>query len=1155
MPRRVPPPAGTNARRLLSASLGSLLLLVVVPVVHAANADEASPASALDALDSEERGDARVRAPDLSPKRASFPLRASPGGAPGEVRLVWTPPRASRVLPSTATGAVDLERFRARFEDASSLAAEARAYDVRVGACLNDAPTTTHNLYPYAPLPCASVVARDDDAFFSRVGSPRGVRGTSFTVTGPTPGAAYAFRVVTSVAPPDAEDEDAVSGVAVARARSRSADADADADAGSAFPARDVTETPALRFCGASRGAFPNGTALLVANRTRSASACCLACAETAGCNAWAQRGGARPREEETEETRAGAEKNRDGECWLMYAPASSTVAASGTTKRGDDDDAIASLLSTPGWVGGVLDPSLADPPETPTGLALVDASRADAPPFDAAASDFDAYFPHESLERLRRVCVRWDPAPPLPAPIAAERSAVSRYIVRMTSERVEGAPEGSGGDGGGRSGTLLALEAEREADLPPLLCACDEWRVLEPEMRARDSRDARDASFDAGPIVAVAVRVVAENDAGRSPPASLVVASPLLVARALAAAVAEAPSGTASSVSSDTDENAAHGGLSGEDMSRGTCPSASPRAPLAPPLGLRATRLADGAVFVDWAPPPFDAFSSANDAEEGFALELSPSNLGYQVVWRAWDDTNASLSVAPPSAATLADEETLGKLAAPPCGEASRGAETRGEEEVSSCFSAPLATSLRLEGLSDADAILIGVRALTPSGPGPLSAPVVARAAAALGERGREPVGTAVDDDADAETDAETDDAFFESAAESPDATLPAAPALNPPPLYESERVGAVYEQIYRPPASVPAETNDGVAAYDEETETTTTEAFESSRGPLPFAGVGAFDYPGFGYPFGLAALGLGGLGGYGFRERPGYEYGGGTGGGNGTGSAGVVSVTTGATFVTLNVNVGNGTETVRESAVRGDGPDGGGRPSPPPPRTASRPPAVTLAAPPPAATAAIGGLATVQEKDSAPRAASSRDPSSAGRVDDAGVATVRVGGDASNDDASAASVATDAAVVRLRDADAEEDPGGSHLNPLAPRGPDPNPPAVERLDRGGNADATDASASHRTAARLPDAAAGSESGSGSGWSGGDARRSGTGSRGDRRSLGRRGGRSGADAEDARRRARDERKAFAERRARASETGSRTAGAAGREATPRDRR
>ena len=153
MPRR----AGTNARRLLSASLLALFAVV--------SADEASPASALDTLDWEDRGDAPV--PDLPPRRASFPLRASPGDAPGEVRLAWTPPRTSRVFPGlgaddgkneNATDAVNLERFRARFEDASSLAAESRAYDVLVGACLNDAPTTTLNLYPYAPLPCASVV-------------------------------------------------------------------------------------------------------------------------------------------------------------------------------------------------------------------------------------------------------------------------------------------------------------------------------------------------------------------------------------------------------------------------------------------------------------------------------------------------------------------------------------------------------------------------------------------------------------------------------------------------------------------------------------------------------------------------------------------------------------------------------------------------------------------------------------------------------------------------------------------------------------------------------------------------------------------------------------------------------------------------------------
>jgi hypothetical protein len=220
MPRRVPPRAGTNARRLLSGCLPLALLAVVRA--------EASPASALDALDSGDRGDAPV--PDLSPKRASFPLRASPGDAPGEVRLAWTPPRASRVFPSVdaSDARLDedhLERFRARFEDASSLAAEAREYDARVGACLNDAPTTTHNLYPYAPLPCASVVRRDGedekdavDVFFRREASPRGAEGTSLVVTGLTPGAAYAFRVVTSVAPQNAEDKDSVSGVAVTRA-------------------------------------------------------------------------------------------------------------------------------------------------------------------------------------------------------------------------------------------------------------------------------------------------------------------------------------------------------------------------------------------------------------------------------------------------------------------------------------------------------------------------------------------------------------------------------------------------------------------------------------------------------------------------------------------------------------------------------------------------------------------------------------------------------------------------------------------------------------------------------------------------------------------------------------------------------------------------
>ena len=74
---------------------------------------------------------------------------------------------------------------------------------------------------------------------------------------------------------------------------------------------------------------------------------------------------------------------------------------------------------------------------------------------------------------------------------------------------------------------------------------------------------------------------------------------------------------------------------------------------------------------------------------------------------------------------------------------------------------------------------LLVGVRALTPSGPGPLSEPVVVRAE----ERGeRDAVGTdGVSDDADA--DAESDDS--ETAAKNDtEATLPAAPALTPPPL-----------------------------------------------------------------------------------------------------------------------------------------------------------------------------------------------------------------------------------------------------------------------------------------------------------------------------------------------------------------------------------
>jgi hypothetical protein len=170
----------------------------------------------------------------------------------------------------------------------------------------------------------------------------------------------------------------------------------------------------------------------------------------------------------------------------------------------------------------------------------------------------------------------------------------VTRYIVRTTSAlgtKNQTKFKKNGGDDGGVRDD--GLETEREADLPPLLCACDGWRVPEPD----EPDDANGERFSSE-IVSITVRVVAENDAGRSKPASLVVEVPFLVARALAAATAAA---------GDDDGKKEASEASGDDTKLGTetCPAASPRAPLAPPLGLRATRLADDAVFADWSPPP----------------------------------------------------------------------------------------------------------------------------------------------------------------------------------------------------------------------------------------------------------------------------------------------------------------------------------------------------------------------------------------------------------------------------------------------------------------------------------------------------------------------------------------------------------------------
>ena len=375
MPRRVPPRAGTNARRLLSGCLPLALLAVVRA--------EASPASALDALDSGDRGDC---VPDLSPG-ARRSLCAPSRDAPA--RSAWRgPTRASRVFPGVGVRRAWTDHLGrcARFEDASSLAAEAREYDARVGACLNDAPTTTHNLYPYAPLPCASVVRRETrdgsgenafDLFFRREASPRGAKGTSLVVAGLTPGAAYAFRVQTSSAPKDAEDKDAVSGVAVANAQRSRGDPDA-RDVGVAglnFYEKDVAATPALRFCGATADAFPNGTALLFSEHTPSAAACCLACAETAGCNAWAHGGrGAsffekKENEKKENESVAAPDAGEKGACWLMYAPPYEP--STQKTQKNATLTNVTFLSTTPGggWVGGVLDPSSAAPPAPPGSL------------------------------------------------------------------------------------------------------------------------------------------------------------------------------------------------------------------------------------------------------------------------------------------------------------------------------------------------------------------------------------------------------------------------------------------------------------------------------------------------------------------------------------------------------------------------------------------------------------------------------------------------------------------------------------------------------------------------------------------------------------------------------------------------------------------
>ena len=194
-----------------------------------------------------------------------------------------------------------------RFPSVASEAAGGRTYDVEVGVCVTSTdPSLTPNNPPLAaPLACA-------DAVFNI----SGVAGTSYTVTGLTPGRWYSFRVVTrregrgregresgggeigdsttdstTTAPPAAADEGAVSALAVAIASfegggsTSSGGASPVAGAGNAFDFEDaaVDTTPGLAFCGARRDVFPNGTLLLdgASVLVDTPAACCLACSRT----------------------------------------------------------------------------------------------------------------------------------------------------------------------------------------------------------------------------------------------------------------------------------------------------------------------------------------------------------------------------------------------------------------------------------------------------------------------------------------------------------------------------------------------------------------------------------------------------------------------------------------------------------------------------------------------------------------------------------------------------------------------------------------------------------------------------------------------------------------------------------------------------------
>ena len=200
-------------------------------------------------------------------RRASFPLRASPGESPGTVSLVWTPPTARRVLPGDDASDDDdifvppgLAAFRAALGDSAA----GGRFDIFAGVCVEGDPRVDGfdaRLHAYAPptAPCAPATTRvatiDDD--------------TAAVVDSLTPGATYAFRVVylpQGTAPDDEENDekkDTEEGVAeaVKEAWSSAATATAtrtdDQSPTPTPPSIDLAlEDPELMFCGATAGEF-----------------------------------------------------------------------------------------------------------------------------------------------------------------------------------------------------------------------------------------------------------------------------------------------------------------------------------------------------------------------------------------------------------------------------------------------------------------------------------------------------------------------------------------------------------------------------------------------------------------------------------------------------------------------------------------------------------------------------------------------------------------------------------------------------------------------------------------------------------------------------------------------------------------------------------